>query len=75
MKVALTHEGIEVVAQPSAPEKAICPNCGGELLLRSRRQMNNGGCTYFWRHKSNHNRHCSARNCPISAWHRPEEVS
>jgi hypothetical protein len=34
--------------------------------LRSRRTMNNGQKTYYWRHRSNRDTHCSARNHPIS---------
>ena len=65
MKVAQTVEGKEITANPSAPSKAVCPICGGTLTLRSRKTMNNGGKTFFWRHQGNHNPHCSARNRPI----------
>lgn len=66
MKIAQTVDGKQVIAEVSAPPRAVCPACGGELTLRSRRTMNNGGRTYFWRHRSNLNRHCSARNRPIN---------
>lgn len=66
MKVAQTIEGEQIRATAEAPAKAICPVCGGPLTLRSRRKMNNGGRTYFWRHRSNRNRHCSARNRPVN---------
>jgi hypothetical protein len=66
MKVAQTVEGKQIIANPAAPPQAICPTCGGMLTLRSRRTMNNGQKTYFWRHRSNLNRYCSARNRPIS---------
>ena len=66
MKIAQTVDGKQVVAADSAPPKAVCPTCGGELTLRSRRTMNNGKRTYFWRHGSNHNRHCGSRNGPIN---------
>ncbi|HRQ42627.1 MAG TPA: hypothetical protein PLD25_32340 [Chloroflexota bacterium] len=53
-----------VTASPSAPDKAICPHCGGVVVpsallrtgLRQRRRMNDGGCAYFWRHQDNRNR-------------------
>jgi hypothetical protein len=66
MKVAQTVDGKKVVASASAPKEAVCPCCGGRLTLRSRRTMNNGQRTYFWRHRSNHNTNCSARNRPIN---------
>ncbi len=66
MKVANTVDGKKIIAADSAPPKAICPACGGVLTLRSRQTMNNGGRTFFWRHRSNLNRHCSARNRPIN---------
>ncbi len=66
MKVAQTIDGKQIVAAASAPTEAVCPMCGGKLTLRSRSTMNNGKRSYFWRHRSNHNRHCSARKRPIS---------
>jgi endogenous inhibitor of DNA gyrase (YacG/DUF329 family) len=66
MKVAQTTEGKRITADASAPPQAICPICGGKLTLRSRSIMGNGAKTYYWRHRSNHNPHCSARNRPIN---------
>jgi len=66
MKVAQTRDGKQIVAAPTAPDKAVCPACGGTLILRSRRTMGNGNKTYYWRHRSNRNRNCSARNRPYS---------
>ena len=66
MKVAQTNDGKQITANATAPAEAFCPVCGGPLTLRSRNTMNNGGRTYFWRHRSNHNRHCGARNRPIN---------
>lgn len=66
MKVAQTIDGKQITANSKAPAEAYCPVCGGPLTLRSRSKMNNGGRTYFWRHRSNHNRHCGARNRPIN---------
>ena len=65
MKIAQTVDGNSVEATASAPKEAICPYCHGKLSLRSRRTMNNGHRTYFWRHRSNKNRHCTARNRPF----------
>jgi hypothetical protein len=65
MKFALSETGIKVEANPSAPKVAICHCCGGELTLRSRKTMNNGAKTFYWRHRSNKNRNCSARNRPV----------
>ncbi len=66
MKFAQTPDGKRIEATPSAPKTAVCPYCGGELTLRSRRTMNNGEVTYYWRHRSNRNRSCSARKRPIA---------
>ncbi|MFN2190459.1 MAG: hypothetical protein ACK2T3_16975 [Candidatus Promineifilaceae bacterium] len=66
MKVACTASGEQITANPTAPRQAVCPVCGGTLILRSRKTMNNGQKTFFWRHRSNRNTHCSARNRPIS---------
>ena len=66
MKVACTSNGEQITASPKAPRQAICPVCGGTLNLRSRKTMNNGQKTYFWRHLSNRNTQCSARTRPIS---------
>jgi predicted RNA-binding Zn-ribbon protein involved in translation (DUF1610 family) len=66
MKVACTTSGEQIIANPAAPHQAVCPVCGGALTLRSRKTMNNGQKTYFWRHRSNRNTHCSARNRPMS---------
>ena len=65
MKVAETTDGTQVIATASAPPKAVCPACGGDLTLRSRSTMNNGKRAYFWRHRSNQNRNCIARNRPM----------
>mgnify|MGYP003572991882 CR=1 FL=1 len=66
MKIAQTIDGKQISANAEAPAKAICPICGGPLTLRSRSTMNNGSRTYFWRHRSNHNPNCGARNRPIN---------
>jgi hypothetical protein len=64
MKTAQTTDGQLVEAAPGAPRQAICPQCGGVLTLRSRRTMDNGHKTFFWRHPSNSHRDCRARHHP-----------
>jgi hypothetical protein len=50
MKVAQHPDSHQpLAASPDAPERAICPHCGGRLTLRRRQRMG-GGCSYFWRH-------------------------
>ena len=66
MQLAHTIEGKKITANADAPKEAICPHCGGKLTLRSRKAMINGKATYFWRHHSNQNRHCSARHRPVA---------
>ncbi|MFZ0545909.1 MAG: hypothetical protein WAM60_10755 [Candidatus Promineifilaceae bacterium] len=66
MKFAVTETGKKIEASATAPKFAICHCCGGELTLRSRKTMKNGERTYYWRHRSNRNRNCSARNRPVS---------
>lgn len=61
MKIARTTEGKEILAAADAPEQAVCPFCGGVLVLRGRRTMNNGETVYYWRHLNNNNRQCSGR--------------
>ena len=67
MQVAQTVDGQPVPAAATAPPQAICPYCGGVLTLRSRKRMNNGGISYFWRHQNNENRQCRARHKPHHA--------
>lgn len=66
MKVA-QHPNTQqpVMASDTAPDKAICPHCGGVVVLRQRKRMNDGGCAYFWRHQDNRNRSCNGRSHPI----------
>ncbi len=66
MKTAQTVDGKQIKASVAAPKEAICPFCGGELTLRSRRTMNNGKVSYFWRHQNNTNPDCSARRRPVN---------
>ncbi len=54
MKVALI-DGQPTSAEPSAPQTATCPSCGGTVKLRCRTG------TYFWRHERILKSGCSAR--------------
>ena len=65
MKTAQDKNGNLIEAGENAAKTAVCPHCNGVLTLRSRRAMNNGKVTYFWRHASNQNRHCRARQNPV----------
>ncbi|MGH2538652.1 MAG: hypothetical protein ACRDHL_14785 [Candidatus Promineifilaceae bacterium] len=66
MKIAKSSDGTQLVANATAPHQAVCPICGGTLTLRSRRTMDNGKRVYYWRHRGNHNPHCTARNRPFN---------
>ena len=50
MKTAVSSYGKPVAASHSAPTEAICPKCGGAVMLRVRRLMANSGNSYYWRH-------------------------
>lgn len=53
MKTAVSSNGVVVVASQVAPQRAICPNCGGIVILRARKLMANCGNSYYWRHLDN----------------------
>lgn len=61
MRTARDHTGCPLEAAPGAPEQAICPHCGGEVLLRRRRNHPPGDVVYFWRHRDHDNAGCPAR--------------
>lgn len=65
VKIANTPEGTTVEANENAPNTAVCPYCKGTLTLRSRRAMNNGQRSYFWRHGRNQNHDCQGRRRPV----------
>lgn len=65
MKVAQLANGQPAEATQNAPPEAKCPYCGGTVLLRRRRLMNDQGFSYFWRHQDNMNRRCPARLRPV----------
>ncbi len=50
MKTAVSSGGVSLAASGSAPATAICPTCGGAVILKARKLMANGGNTYYWRH-------------------------
>jgi hypothetical protein len=62
MKVAVDDTGSPVRAEAGAPKQALCPQCGGPMILRRRRGgARPGDLTYFWRHQDNTNLACCAR--------------
>jgi len=54
MKTAVSSCGHVVAASELAPIEAICPKCGGLVILRMRRLMANSGNSYYWRHVDDH---------------------
>jgi hypothetical protein len=50
MKTAVSSCGMSLAATCSAPAQAICPKCGGVVILKARKLMANAGNTYYWRH-------------------------
>lgn len=56
-------EGQPVPADPDAPEKAVCPACGGAVRKRKRRTMD-GQVTYFYRHERKAGKKCPLRYHP-----------
>jgi hypothetical protein len=65
MKTAQTVDGKTIIASKTAPKEAVCPYCGGILVLRSRRTMNGEKASYYWRHQNNKNPNCSGRARPV----------
>jgi hypothetical protein len=61
MKIAESATGERVNASSRAPHEAICPCCGGTVILRKRKKMGEDGETYYWRHVDSKNPHCPAR--------------
>ena len=62
MKIAKTSDGEKIEAAKDSPPKAICPYCGGEVILRGRKLMGSKEKSYFWRHLDNKNRKCPGRS-------------
>lgn len=68
MKIAHSPDKQErLEASPTAPLTALCPDCGGPVRLRSRRQMS-GVKSYFWRHLANRNHDCPGRARPRNVY-------
>ena len=61
MKDAYQRSSGTIEATADAPSRALCPKCGGVVLLRKRKLMNNAGSSYYWQHQRNANRQCGAR--------------
>ena len=61
MKVAKDVKGQEVIAEEGAPRRAVCPYCGGTVILRGRRTMANSEKSYYWRHLDNEHPDCPGR--------------
>ena len=62
MDYAIGEDGSPIRAKAGAPERALCPECGGPMILRHRQRSSHpGDVTYFWRHQDNTNLHCHAR--------------
>ena len=62
MKVAVDESGSQVRANAAAPARALCPHCGGPVILRTRQRSSRpGDVTYFWRHQDNANLDCPTR--------------
>jgi hypothetical protein len=62
MKYAINDSAEIILAEASAPKKALCPSCKGVVILRMRRRSSKpGDVTYFWRHEDHTNPWCLAR--------------
>lgn len=62
MKTALAQDGSPIEAGTGVPEQAICPHCGGVVILRQRsRSHPPGHVSQFWRHRDHDNVGCPAR--------------
>lgn len=62
MKIALDRSGVPIEAAAGAPTQALCPQCGGVVILRQRTRSHlSGDVSYFWRHLDHDNTGCTAR--------------
>ena len=55
--------GKVIIAKPEAPDTAVCPECGTEVVKRRRTCMG-GVVTYFYRHKRGKGKDCPRRYRP-----------
>jgi hypothetical protein len=63
MDWAVDDTGSPVRATAGAQGRALCPLCGGPMILRRRQRSDRpGDVTYFWRHQDNTNLDCQARS-------------
>jgi hypothetical protein len=62
MDYAKNEAGQRVKAEAGAPKQALCPFCGGDVVLRSRRGYPQHDVTYFWRHRDNASLDCPTRS-------------
>lgn len=65
MKDAIDTDRKTIVAGPTAPKVATCPDCGGTVTLR-RRRNGQSTPTWFYRHKDGEGPGCSRR----TSWNR-----
>lgn len=62
MITALDQTGVLIEAAIGAPEQAVCPHCGGVVILRRRRSHRlSSDVSHFWRHRDHDNIDCPAR--------------
>lgn len=62
VKAAKLENGAKIEASEEAPQVALCPQCGYEMVLRRRTLMNDRGYVYYWRHKNGGNLTCGKRS-------------
>lgn len=68
MRIALNDTGSPIEAQAGPPDQAVCPHCGGLVILRQRRRgRQTDDVVTFWRHQDRANAHCPAR-FSVGAW-------
>jgi uncharacterized protein with PIN domain len=53
-----------VIAEPGAPDRGVCPECGAEVEKRRRKCMD-GSVTYFYRHRRGKGKDCPRRYRPM----------
>lgn len=61
MKTAVNRVGEPIDADSADEDRAICPCCGGMVVLRRRRVMGNQHVAY-WRHRDNCDLSCPGRS-------------
>lgn len=61
MKTAVNRLGEPVKADGAVEDRAVCPYCGGVVVLRRRRVMG-GEPVAYWRHQDNRDTTCPGRS-------------